>query len=223
MTTTPQPTSGPSSPARPGPSAGAAGAEGISLAARSMAHDAKNALNAIVLKVEILLARAGAAGGPGGAAEHHLAAIRDAARRLDALVRRFADFVDPPDEGSADAGAAASEAAALLGPEARRRGVELLVVPAPGGRARVSSAALNGLLLHLLGRALAATPPGGRVDVRAEERQGSVEIAVERRPVEAGGGPGASEQVAAEALGATLSVERDGTAERLRLSLPGAP
>jgi hypothetical protein len=83
---------------------------------------------------------------------------------------------------------------------------------------------LNDLLLGLLARAVAATPGGGRVVLRAGERSGSVEVVVERGPVEPGHEPGhPSERAAVEALGGTLSVEREGNVERLLVVLPGAP
>jgi hypothetical protein len=60
--------------------------------------------------------------------------------------------------------------------------------------------------------------------LRAGERGGSVEVVLERGPVEPGGEPGhRPERAAAEALGGTLSVEREGPVERVLVVLPGAP
>jgi len=135
-------------------------------------HDIKNPLNAMSLQLALLGDKLEVAGDASQAAAGHLGALRDQIGRVNEVLRRLVDAVDPAAPlGYTDLGALVADIASLLAYEARRRGVELSIDAHPGGaRTPTDPARVGRLVLALFGRALARTPDGGRFAARAVAR-----------------------------------------------------
>ncbi len=196
---------------------GAAGA--LAAVASGIAHDVRNPLNAMALQVALLAEKLSAAP-PEVEAERHLGTVRDQIRRVDEAIRRLVDVADPPGP-IVDAGSLVRDAAGLLGHEARRRGIALEV---DAGRLALEArdpGKLGLLVLGLLAGAIAATPAGGRLLVRAGKEGGRAVVTLERTP-----GPETPRlpeplRRAARELAGSLDARRGEGTERVVLSLPG--
>ncbi|HEX9401677.1 MAG TPA: histidine kinase dimerization/phospho-acceptor domain-containing protein [Anaeromyxobacter sp.] len=189
-------------------------------------HDIKNPLNAMSLQLALLGDKLGA-GDANHAAAGHLGALRDQIGRVNDVLRRLSDALDPPAPlGYTDIGALVTDIASLLAYEARRRRVDLVIDAHPGGaRTPGDPARVGRLVLALLGRALARTPDGGRFAARAATRGGLAIVDVEHAAGDPDGDLGYEVEVlaaGAAALGGQFEraqVEK-GT-ERLTLAMPG--
>jgi PAS domain S-box-containing protein len=135
-----------------------------------VSHDLKNPLSAVLMSAALLQRD------PAGNERQirHVATIRRSAERMDRLIHDLLDVssmeagrfrVDPRPWPP---GPILAEAAALAGPLAAQKGIELEVSPGPAAppvladRHRVLQ-----VLSNLLGNALTFTPPGGRVSLVA--------------------------------------------------------
>jgi signal transduction histidine kinase len=190
-----------------------------------MAHDIKNPLNAMALQLALLGEKLAGEGEPPARAAAHLAAVKEQIGRVNEVVRRFVDVAEPVvGLGYVDVGALIADLASLLGHDARRRRVEL-VVDAPRGslRSAADPVRTGRLLLSLVGGAMAAAPDGGRLEIQAAAGDGRVAVRVAHAAAEDGPPPGydlAVAAAAAEALGGALAVRREPGVTRLALTLP---
>jgi signal transduction histidine kinase len=137
----------------------------ISRISGGVAHEIKNPLNAIVLRLDLLKARAGS-----GAPEEELIPEIDVlsreVRRLDRVVKTFLDFSRPVEVHfeELDLAGLAREVADLMRPQAERVGVELTCetrtecAPMRGDQDMLKQAILN-----LVNNALEAMKGGGRL------------------------------------------------------------
>src|SRR5512142_3076671 len=137
--------------------------------ASGIVHDIKNPLNAMALQIALLGEKLSGSDAASASAAGHLAALRDQVARVNEILRRSLDVADPGAPlGFTDVGALLTDAVALLGHEARRHRIEA-TVNAPAGAIRTSCdpERVARLVLGLIARALAETPDGGRLAVRA--------------------------------------------------------
>ncbi len=147
----------------------------ISRITGGVAHEIKNPLNAISLRLDLLRARL-------GAPEEELAAEIDIlskeVRRLDRVVKTFLDFSRPLEVRleEIDLAVLTGEVADLLTPQARLAGIALrFEVPSPEGessaslsmRIRGDADMLKQAILNLVTNALEAMKTGGNLILRA--------------------------------------------------------
>lgn len=199
--------------------------QGMTRLAAGLAHDVKNPLNAMALQLALLGDKLAATPEASAAAAVHLGALRDQIGRVNEVVRRFLDVTDPSAPlGYLDLGALLADTASLFGHDARRRGVAL-AVEAPGGQVRTccDPDRVGRLVLGLFSWAVATTPDGGRISVRAEGQGNGVAVRLARAAADPDRDPGYDREViaaAAEALGGALEVVRRDGSELLVLHLP---
>ena len=197
---------------------------GMARVAGGLSHDIKNGLNAMALQLALLEEKVGD-GEAARATAGHLAALHDQVAKVNEVVRRFCDVVDPSTPYAwADLGADLQDIAGLFGHDFRRRRIAF-ELDAPRGvvwaAARPDRAVR--LLLGIFGRAVAATPEGGRLAARIAALPDGAEVTVEH----ATGDPDLDlrydTEVAAAAvrsLGGSLEVAREGGQERVTVRLP---
>jgi signal transduction histidine kinase len=185
-----------------------------------MAHDIKNPLNALSLQLALL----GEKLSPQGAGVGNLASMREQIGRVNEVVRRFVEVTDPSAPlGSLDLGALLADAGALLGHEARRRRVELVIAPPRGGtRTAADPARAGGLVVALVTGAMASTPDGGRLEAAAAVEGVEATLRLVHAVGDGIGETGYDEvaAAAAEALGGSLLVQREEGVSRVELRLP---
>lgn len=203
----------------------AARSEGLTRIAAGVAHDIKNPLNAMSLQLALLAEKLSTTPEASGAAASHLGALRDQVVRVNEILRRLVDVADPSAPlGYTDVGALLADAASLLGHDARRRRVALTVDAHAGAvRTGADAARVGRLLLGALARAVAATPEGGRLAVRATVEGEWAVVRLEQAPGDPAPESGYYSEVAAaaaEALGGRLDVSREGGEQRTELRLP---
>jgi signal transduction histidine kinase len=191
-----------------------------------VAHEIKNPLNAMSLRLALL---ADHLQGPGGATAvaNDLGLLREQIGRVNELLRRLVDATDPAAPlGYTDLGALLADVAGLHTYEARRRKIDFTLDARPGGaRTPCDPARVGRLVLALVGRALARTPEGGRFTARAAARSRESLVEVEHSTGDPGDGVGYELAVLTAgtvALGGRLERAQiqPGT-ERLTLTLPG--
>lgn len=199
--------------------------QGMGRVAGGIAHDIKNPLNAMSLQIALLGDKLSSSADASGTAASHLRALLDQIGRVNAIVRRFVDVANPSAPlGYTDVGALVADLASLLAHEARRRSVELVVDAASGAvRTSCNPGRVARLALGLVTRALAETPDGGRLAIRAEARGELAALELEH----AAGDPDPAlgyycevAAAAAKALGGEFAHERRDGLERVSLALP---
>jgi len=190
-----------------------------------VAHDIKNPLNAMALQLALLADKLSGDGDAPPRAAAHLAAAKEQIGRVNEVVRRFVDVAEPVAAlGYTDLGALLTDVGTLLGHDARRRRVEL-VVEAPRGTLRTTADPVRTgrLLLTLVAGAMAAAPDGGRLEIRAVAEGGQVVVRLAHAAADPALPPDYDSAVAAaaaSALGGAFSVERERGVTRLLLTLP---
>ncbi len=198
---------------------------GMGRVAGAIAHDIKNPLNALSLQVALLGEKLSSSADASGTAASHLQVMLDQIGRVNAIVRRFLDVADPSAPlGYTDLGALVADLASLLTHDARRRGIELVAeAPTSPVRTPCDPGRVGRVALGLFSRALAETPDGGRLAVRAEVRGELAVVEIEH----AAGDPDPSlgyytevAAAAAKALGGEFAQHRRDGVERLSLALP---
>ncbi len=199
--------------------------QGMGRVAGGIAHDIKNPLNAMSLQIALLGDKLSSSADASGTAASHLRALLDQIGRVNAIVRRFVDVADPSAPlGYTDVGALVADLASLLAHEARRRSVELVVDAAAGAvRTSCDPGRVARLALGLVTRALAETPDGGRLAVRAEARGELAALELEHAAGDPDPALGYYSEVAAaaaRALGGKFAHERRDGVERVSLELP---
>ena len=170
-----------------------------------MAHEIKNPLNSIALRLELLRARI-LPELPEAQAE--LDVIAQEIVRLDRVVRTFLDFTRPLElqTEELDLAKIAAELADLVKPEAERQGVALetegLGEPAP---VRGDAGLLKQALLNVLRNALEAMPSGGRLRVQLHARAGQAELEI------ADTGPGIPPELREKVFDLYYTTKKNGT------------
>lgn len=150
----------------------------ISRLTGSVAHEIKNPLNSIALRLELLRSQV-LPEVPEAQAE--IEVIAQEITRLDRVVRTFLDFTRPVElrAGELDLGRMARGLAELIRPEADQAGVAIetegLDEPAP---VRGDADLLKQALMNVLRNALEAMPGGGRLGVRLKKSNGAVEVEI---------------------------------------------
>ncbi len=193
-----------------------------------LVHDVNSPLNSMVLHLAILGDKLAEAGdGAAAAAAGHLDSLRQQVRRVNEVVRSFAEAVEPASgPGGTDLGGLAADAAERLRYEARRREVEIACRAEHGAvRAHCDAARAGPLVVALLWKAVAESPAGSRVEVGALADGAWAVLALSHPSGPAAPGleevlPAASR--AAAALGGALGSSRDGERLRWELRLPRA-
>lgn len=209
--------------------------ETISRVAGGVSHEVRNPLNALAIHLEVLADKLRRDGG--GEVQAHLAKNLQAARqqvaRVDAVVRRFADFAAARDfdGGEADARSLVEAVVGLCRHEAGRRGVELTAVAPDGLVLAAGDPALCQTLVALVLGLLDAGVGGGRLVLQAREdgdggaivvaeEGGGLDVAVARAAIAGTGeGRGSIEETVAE-CGGTVAVEATATGAAVVLRLP---
>jgi signal transduction histidine kinase len=193
-----------------------------------VAHDIKNPLNAMSLQLALLGDKLEGAADASRAAGGHLASLRDQIARVNEVLRRLVDVVDPPAPlGYTDLGALLGDLGCLFGYEVRRRRIDVAAAVRHTGTARTpcEPARLGRLVLVLYGRALASTPDGGHFEARAETRDGKAVVTIEHTTPETDGELQYDAHLlaaGAETLGGRLERTRgDHRMERFTLVVPG--
>ncbi len=135
----------------------------ISRITGGVAHEIKNPLNAISLRLDLLRARA-SSGAPEEELIPEIDVLSREVRRLDRVVKTFLDFSRPVDVHfeDLDLAALAAEVAHLLTPQAERAGVEL-TCEGPGTPAQVRGDPdmIKQAILNLVTNAFEAMKGGG--------------------------------------------------------------
>lgn len=190
-------------------------------------HDVRTPLGTMLMKLQLLRDGIAAEAGLSEAVAGHLRVLDGQIERMTEMVRKVASTVDPPAPlGWVDAAALLVDLGGALGYEAKLRSVELSVEPRAGAvRTSAEPSGVGQLVLCLVGRAIAATPPGGRLVARAVARDGAAIVELEHTATAGEPAPGYEVDVlatSAAALGGRL--DRAAAApgiERLTLTLPG--
>ena len=168
----------------------------ISRITGGVAHEIKNPLNAIVLRLDLLKARA-SSGAPEEELIPEIDVLSREVRRLDRVVKTFLDFSRPVEVHfeELDLAALAREVAHLMRPQTERAGV-ILQCQTPDHPAwmRGDADMLKQAILNLMTNALEAMKPeampnGGRLRVAVENSDDSVLLIVQDN------GPGIPPQV----------------------------
>lgn len=173
--------------------------------AEGTVHDARNALNAMALQLEVLNARLGSV----EPAQKSLKALRTQVSRLDGILRRFLRFASPAsEEGTVDLAELVLQAVEVCAHEARRQGVvvETEVVQSArvaGAVDRISEAVLATVLRGIdAGR-------GGRLRVEVGSQGEQAVVSLEENPGPASLHP-LPEALTAEALESVAGRARGG-------------
>jgi signal transduction histidine kinase len=194
-----------------------------------VAHDIKNPLNAMSLQIALLSEKLSSGGDPSEAvaATAHLAAIRDQIGRVNDVLRRLLDVLDPAAPlGYMDLASFLTDVASLLAHDARRRRVEITIdVHAGGVRTLGDASRVGRIVVGMCSGALARTPEGGRFAARAEARNREAMLVIEHASGDPDGGVGYDIEVlraGAAAVGGRFERERvEQRTERLTLVVPG--
>ncbi|MDR3719200.1 MAG: HAMP domain-containing sensor histidine kinase [Bryobacteraceae bacterium] len=149
----------------------------ISGIARGVAHEFKNPLNAIALRLEVLRARV-ADGVP--EAEGDIDVLAQEVMRLDRVVNTFLDLSRPAvlDRQELQVSGLISQILTLVGPEAAHAGVILEWTPVAGVAVSADGDLLRQAFLNVVRNALDAMPGGGHLRVTVARNGDMCEICV---------------------------------------------
>lgn len=147
-----------------------------------MSHELRTPLNAVIGFTDMVKQYGDRV--PAERREEYLQHVSLSSRHLLQLVEDLLDFAQlgertvtfRPEELDLDN--SVQEAMALVAPSAQEKGLRLVFVPGPAGRALVDQQRLRQILFNLLSNAIKFTESGS-VTVRSERREGLVRIAVE--------------------------------------------
>lgn len=147
----------------------------------NLLHEARNPLNALSINLEILAERLRRDRGLSPAQEKSIRTMREQIGRVDATMRRFADFLSPRPGSTepVDVSAMVENALDVLGHEARRRRIQVKAAIGPGLRSPgEDSPALHALVMLSIARGLARSPGGGALEVTltAEGREAALKV-----------------------------------------------
>jgi hypothetical protein len=192
----------------------------LPLLAGGLSHDVAGPLNTVTLQLALLGEKL-----DGGPAARHLGVLREQVGRVDRVVRRFRELVDPPSPlGGLDLAALAVEVAALFAHDLQRRSAKLDVEPAAGPvRTGVPADRATLLVLGLVARAVAATPDAGSLSLAAGLAEGWATLTLDHAVASPGLDLDDAAEVAAAAaaaLGGRLERATQEGRERMTLQLP---
>jgi signal transduction histidine kinase len=180
--------------------------------ASGLAHEIRNPLNSLHLNMQMLGEELADEGSPrDGSSRRLLSITRSEIQRLERLVTDFLAYAKPrPLElQEVPPGDLLAKIVVLVGPEARRRGVQLDAEDASdGARLWVDPAQIKQLLLNLVQNALAAIQDSGRdghVHLSARRRGSQIELRV------ADDGPGIPEASRDKVFDLFYSTKKGGT------------
>jgi PAS domain S-box-containing protein len=142
-----------------------------------VAHEVKNPLNSMRLWLENLKENLS----PGDALPRQAVAVLDSEiSRLDSVVKRFLDFMRPPELHleESDLSRLLEEVAAITRPQMERVGVQQEIHCAPVPPVQVDRDLLKQALLNLVYNGIEAMPGGGRLTLGLQRRGETVEISV---------------------------------------------
>jgi signal transduction histidine kinase len=148
----------------------------------SLLHDVRNPLNALSIHLEVLSEKLkGETGQVPPSQEKNLRAMREQIQRVDAILRRFNEFIvsRPGSPGDADLSETVTRALEVLAHESRRRRLQVRPTVAPGVRARLADTGeLSFLVVQALMRAYARSDSGAEVTVtvRTEDARAVLEV-----------------------------------------------
>ncbi|MFZ5927708.1 MAG: sensor histidine kinase [Acidobacteriota bacterium] len=177
----------------------------ISRLTGGVAHEIKNPLNSIALRLELLRSRVLP---ELPEAQPELDIIAQEIVRLDRVVRTFLDFTRPVElqTEDLDLAALASRLLDLVRPEAAQQSVAIetagLDQPAP---IRGDSGLLQQALLNVLRNAIEAMPSGGKLGVRLEKSGQNAELEISDT------GPGISPEVREKVFNLYYTTKQNGT------------
>jgi len=146
----------------------------ISRISGGVAHEIKNPLNAIALRLDLLRAHAE---GQDGDMIPEIDVLSKEVRRLDRVVKTFLDFSRPLEVrfSEVDLGALAGEVANLMTPQAKLAGVEMhFEAPAEPALIRGDADLLKQTLLNLVTNALEVMKNGGHLRLKVERAGDSI-------------------------------------------------
>jgi|GEM_PF-1861084 len=184
----------------------------ISGIARGVAHEFKNPLNAIALRLEVLRARV-ADDVP--EADGDINVLAQEVMRLNRVVNTFLDLSRPVelDRQTLPVSGMVDEILTLVGPEAERSGVILEWTPAGGVSVSADGDRLRQALLNVVRNALDAMPGGGRLRVSVARNGDLCEIRVSDT------GPGIPDEVRERIFEPYFSTKEHGTGIGLALAM----
>jgi PAS domain S-box-containing protein len=142
-----------------------------------VAHEVKNPLNSMRLWLENLKENLPAGE---GLSRQAVAVLDSEINRLDSVVKRFLDFMRPPELRLEDArlDQILEEIAAMARPQMERAGIQQETRFATLPSVRVDRALLKQALLNLVYNAIEAMPGGGRLTLGLQQQNDSAEISV---------------------------------------------
>ncbi len=171
--------------------------------AAGVAHEIRNPLTGIAISLDVLREEEGLDEAGRGLVEDMHREID----RLEALIRGLLDFARPqPVEARPMRIAKALEWHRTFEKQCRSKGIDFAIDFGPNPKLRGDPEKLKQLFLNLAINALEATPPGGRIRVRAERRPGRwVRVVVEDT------GPGMDEDTLAQIFDPFFTTKNEGT------------
>jgi signal transduction histidine kinase len=143
-------------------------------------HDARNPLNALAINLEVLTDKLRQSAAL-GSAEKNLRAMREQIFRVDAILRRFADFLAPRRLGAGQANLSELVEGALeiAGHEARKKSLRLIPQVEPDLRVWLEHAWLaHFLTLQPILRAIGRAEAGSDIEVSLSRQAGSPTLVV---------------------------------------------
>jgi signal transduction histidine kinase len=180
--------------------------------ARGVAHEFKNPLNAIALRLEVLRARV-ADEVPG--AEADIDVLAQEVTRLDRVVKTFLDLSRPValDCQKVQVSDLVTEILTLVSPEARKAGVELEWQPEANASISCDADLLRQALLNVVRNALDVMPGGGHLRVSVRQSGSKCEIGV------ADTGPGIPAEVRQRIFEPFFSTKESGSGIGLAMTM----
>ena len=185
----------------------------MSSIARGVAHEFKNPLNAIALRLELLRGRLVE---EAPEAESDIDILTQEVARLDQVVKTFLDLNRPVslEREAIEAGHLANEVLQLLKPEAQQAGIATELVKNDGPvTLRADEGLLRQALLNVVKNSIEAMPGGGRLRVTVSHQGGDCEIAVSDT------GPGIPAEVRDRIFDPYFSTKERGSGIGLTLTL----
>jgi signal transduction histidine kinase len=177
----------------------------ISKLTGGVAHEIKNPLNAIVLRLDLLRERLGE---PEEELRKEIDILSKEALRLDRVVKTFLDYSRPVElhPTEVDLGALAQEVTDLIRPQAKLAGIATsFEAPAQPALVRGDPDLLKQAVLNLVTNALEAMKPGGKLSVAVAHDAGRVKLEV------ADTGPGIPPELRAKVFQLYFTTKSKGT------------